>query len=371
MAYLGIDIDRARGVVTELRSVASAATEVVEVIEKGERLADLTTSASSLMPRVGSDCVAAATAIEAAIDIVRAYRLTLDALGWSGRRFNAGASERAAVPWNRVEQIASHNSYAVSGGVAALGAIGVRSFELDMHRGAPTRIPPPSVTPGAAWSTLTRAGLDHLSHGGSEPGDWQVYHHSLDTHSEYELLSEGLEAVASLDTQEPITVFLDNKDRFGGAHDSAALDRLLDDVFGDRLWGPAELHGREPHAPDLRSVVDSAGWPTIDELRGHVIVVLTDELGGYDRLHGRAFVAPSPVFADANASDGVTHLAEPNAVFYNADMRFISAQQLGAIAAGGSVVRTYFGPPCATESAVNYRAVDVEPGRPLCASPGS
>lgn len=377
MAYYGIDLERAQDLANALRRVRADVAPIEQLILDGELLADLPTGCGAELERIGDDAGRSASEIDVALAIVEGFRLRLSGFAAAMVHRHTGTSAGAIAPrwdaeadrpWNEVHQVASHNTYRVPGGIAALHRLGVRSFELDIHRGAPTRILR-HVAPWSGVQTIVAIAADAVDHGPGRPGDWRVYHDSTSAASEYGHLSDGLIALASVRDTEPLTVFVDNKDGFGGDHSGEAFDALLEQVFGARLFGPAELRARAPRAETLHDAVEQAGWPTVAELDGRVIVVLTDEIGGYDRRDGRAFVAPRPTFAEGEG--GALHLPEHDAVFYNADARRMGSAELAAVQATGSVIRTYFGPRCGDGPAIaepNYRAVDVLPGRTQCAA---
>jgi hypothetical protein len=98
-------------------------------------------------------------------------------------------------------------------------------------------------------------------------------------HRLHDFLRVCAAAHRALPEHEVITLFLDIKDgfpaRITSAHSRARFDALLDHHLGDHLYRPADLMARDPDAGSLREVVQGAGWPTLRELRGKFIVVLT------------------------------------------------------------------------------------------------
>ncbi len=373
MVYYRIDRVAARRLTASLRDVERQSESIQQLIAEAELLADLATATRLPLDQIAADARTSADQIDAALRIVDGFRVRLHAVfalspapdpTQLAPLWDAAPQRR----WNQVHQVASHNSYLVPGGVDALFAGGVRSFELDIHRGAPTdfaRFP----IPGTGPATLVAIAADHLTHDGGRPDDWRVYHSSADSTSEYEYLSDGLAAIVVLDTTDPLTIFVDNKDPFAASHNGPAFDRLLEATLGDRLYGPAELIARAPGAHTVRQAIDQAGWPTVDELEGRILVVVTAELMGYDSAAGRAFVAPAPTFAaDSHA---VTHVPQDDAIFYNANALTHGSAELIAVQGTGSIVRTYFGPRCeppmgAAAARANYRATDLSPGEQSC-----
>lgn len=431
MGYLGIDTVGSRRLAIGLANLRPALAAAGALVTEAELLADLDSGVIGLLDEIDRSLAAISATITRAVDEAEGFRLPVS---WTGPPFpapspkpgpatgrpvvgsglaSAGpgsvptptptptpfpvvaagtrpeppaarpASPRwnatPSTPWNQVHQEASHNSYEVTGGIAALHRHGVRSFELDIHRGAPTDLWP---GPAPSWMALLGPAvlgpalsiwLDARSHGGGRPDDWQVYHHSADPGSEYEYLSDGLRAIAELESSDPVTVFVDNKDRFGGTHDSEQLDRLLVAALGAKLFTPGDLLDRAPHAGSLQQAVDRAGWPTADELEGRVLVVLTAEVEGYERDGAIAFVAANPVFA-TDASGERVHVASPNVVFYNESAAALDQHEIAAVQGGGNVLRTYGASVdgCPGEPAPNYRAVDhtfPEPPERRCPRP--
>jgi len=77
------------------------------------------------------------------------------------------------------------------------------------------------------------------------------------------------------------------------------IDALARDTFGKRLLTPDDVRGKRR---TLRAAVLEDGWPTLEETRGNVLIVLnvagTPELGdlyldGHSSLRGRAMFVPS------------------------------------------------------------------------------
>lgn len=358
MSYLGIDVARAADLATALRQAGDRVGPIRRLVAEAETLAEVTAGIDGRLDEVETVFTTMAAAIRVATRTAAAFRLPLHVAGKvrgvvSPPRWNA----HPAMRWSDVFQESSHNSFVVDGGIGELFVAGVRSFELDIHRGAPTDFFSSVPWPFAPLAIYA----DHRSHGGGEPGDWQVYHHSGDTTSEYEYLSVGLAEIASLDSADPLTIFLDNKDPLGGVHSSTQLDRLLREQLGDRLFTPTDLMASARGAMTLTEAIEQAGWPTVDQLQGRVMVVLTDDVGGYDPIGGAAFVASKPRFVEG-PTGRLQHLADPNVVIYNQAESNLSAEQLELIQSGGSLARTYFGERCehpwSAESAPNFRAVD-------------
>lgn len=350
MGYLGIDRQAARNLAATLRLTAGKVDEVLHHVVLARTVADLAVPVDGMLHQIYADCRQSAAQIDRSLSLLDGYMLALP--WWDPTALSASAhrwprwNAASNVPWNHVQQDSSHNTYAVSGGVAELYRAGVRSFELDIHRGVATDFGPLSTRP---WSVA----IDHVTHGGGSEEDWQVYHSSVDPDSEYDTLRDGLSAVAALPEDDPLTLFIDVKDDFGGPHTSEQLDELLVEAFDDRLYLPAD-HARR------------SAWPTVGELTGRVIVVLTGSVARYDSEHPAAFVASPPAFVEI---DGVTHhVPEPGRVFYNMHERFLSRAELDALVATGSIVRTYGHRDCGADERPHshYRASDISPNTPHC-----
>lgn len=79
---------------------------------------------------------------------------------------------------------------------------------------------------------------------------------------------------------EVITVVLEVKDfdsaNFDDQHSIAELDALLNRVLGSHLFRPRDLFARcVPGTTSLRACLKAAGWPTLVDLRGKFIFVVT------------------------------------------------------------------------------------------------
>ena len=368
MGYLGIDVEQARALIESLRVGAEWGDQAHELMTSAATMADLPMPCVLELDALNVDLALIANLIDRAIVVLTRFEIRLDHLttqsmtpepirtpvpgvtSASVALPNGTQSHALPVQWDAgldsawvdVHQAASHNSYAVVGGVDVLFDHGVRAFELDIHHEPPghERI----------------AGADAVS-------GWHVYHVLGWSHREYRSLTQGLAAVAALDSREPITLFVDNKDDFGGSHSARAFDDALHQAFGDRLYRPGDFLARSPEALSLVDAAEQSGWPTVRELEGRVLVVLTDNVGGYPERDQLAFVAPPPSFT--LIAGQIAHEPDPGAVFYNADARRISTAEVQALHATNTVLRTYFNPLCPERFVdeepveINYRAVDV------------
>lgn len=144
------------------------------------------------------------------------------------------------------------------------GALDIRSLEIDVH------------------------GKDGL------PGDWEVYHVDTGTATHVKYLSDYLELFYAYHTTNPqhevITIWLDGRGIFSprrpGLPDYEDMDTLLLGTFGsDVIFSPEDLWARCPSTTKrfLQDAVDfnfgsSCTWPTLEELRGKFIFVLTGDV---------------------------------------------------------------------------------------------
>ena len=379
MGYVGIDVENAGVLVAALRSAASTAATARSLVADAAFLADVPAPCVVALDGIEQDFIHLANRIEWAVSMVMEFRLNLhelaerpvtpqpvrtpvpemapaspgplDVAHGRGRAAQWNAGPASAL--NDVRQVASHNSYVVPGGVDVLYEQGVRAFEIDIHHH-----PPLLATPRMRTDSMAP--------------DWSVYHVLGWSHREYETLSQGLAAIASLDSSDPVTVFIDNKDDFGAVHTGDAFDQVLRDELGELLFTPGDLLSGSAGSASLLAAVQRDGWPTIEQLQGRVIVVLTDNIEGYDGTDRLAFVAERPSFAAAPG--GVVHEPRADAVFYNADARRISQPEIEAVHATGTLLRTYFNRRCAEQifgqdaTEPNYRAVDVAVDGSICES---
>lgn len=203
--------------------------------------------------------------------------------------------------YNQVQQISSHNSFDeddLKPGLYEQAEARVRSFELDIHQGAP---------------------------GGDSPrSDWDVYHSIGDTGDHCGRLSECLAILKRWHDDNPnhevITIFLQLVDPWqSGGHMPVDLDdnRLAQDLPG-LIYRPQELLRRCPGAASLQEAVTRCGWPTLTSLRGRVIIVLNGDIGtvaNYGPYGGKlCFIQPQNIsFADLRSPQW------QNAVFYNCE----------------------------------------------------
>lgn len=227
--------------------------------------------------------------------------------------------------YNQVRQKSVHNSFQRSEGVYdQLFYWRVRSLEADIHTGHP-------------FDTDMR------------PDDWFVYHFTFDPYSSVHKLSQFLQMCAgfhrAVPDHEVVTLFLDIKDGFPRTIDAARsrrrFDERLEAQLGDALFRPADLQARDPAAGSLTDVVQGAGWPTLAELRGKFIVVLTGselQLGNYIGVGESA--VDRAAFVSGNAKKKADIGADRDVVIYNMSKDHVALAQ--DVAKRGYVSRAYY-----------------------------
>jgi hypothetical protein len=231
---------------------------------------------------------------------------------------------------NEVQQKATHNSYQRDESVFdQLLYHGVRALEFDLHT---SRI------------------------GRSVPQDWFVYHvlpSPEDTNCAR--FSDCLRVVKAfhdaMPEHEVVTLWLDIKDDLREAgHAAGDLDSAIARVFDrDAVLRPADLMARCPGATSLRqAVTGGCAWPTLEELRGKIVLALTggsscgsgSELGDYAATEPReraAFIAPS-------IDDGcpfASYRAREDVIFFNMNAEY--STNAPAVHAAGLLGRVYEG----------------------------
>lgn len=237
-----------------------------------------------------------------------------------------------ALPYDRWRQKSVHNAYDRRESIhAQLTEHGFRSLELDIHE--------------------SRLGI------GAKERDWWVYHYDLPgfDDSSCDTLGECFAEIDAFRSEAPLhdvlTVFVDLKEAFERpTHGPRELDaRIRSSLPAGSLYEPADALARCPEASHLRAAVSgSCGWPTLGELRGRVIVVLTG--GDLCRPDSplRAYLDGT---SSARAAFVATELSEdcdldtqarvPEAVFFN--LRGDALHQAEQIARLGLVSRGFSG----------------------------
>jgi hypothetical protein len=228
------------------------------------------------------------------------------------------ADGRATVRLNEVRAGSSHNSYdsTVYGNMFLTWIFEqrVRSIELDIH-------------------SQTDGGTDTY-------GTWEVYHQSpgnnclfADQHVNGNF-AQCLAAVRSWHDWHPlhevITSYVDADDpaifdpsRGRGVPD---FDAQVDAVLGaGNIYKPATFvaracAGHPAPAPDLQTAVANCGWPTLAELRGKFILIMTDQSTDPYRLYGPPLARSAYSAMEISNDPGwYPHLPsyDLNQVFYN------------------------------------------------------
>ena len=210
--------------------------------------------------------------------------------------------------YNEVRQKSIHNAYQRVESIGEqIGRWGVRSIELDLH---------------------------------GSGRDWEVYHWLLDSESSIDSLSEGLALLRGIHRADPthdaLTVFLDLKTSFsgqkrrvpkgpkklrrptivGGQYTAQRLDELIR-TFLSRKWlyTPGALRSRAPTASTLQEAAMIGSWPTMRELRGKFLFVLT---GPRVRLEHYRSALDGPVAFVAPRVDRPRQVeSNPEAVMFN------------------------------------------------------
>ena len=227
--------------------------------------------------------------------------------------------------YNEVRQKSAHNAFQQLEGIYDQVVYWrIRSLELDLHRGK-------------------------LGHGGLK-GDWYIYHGAHNPNTTVHRLSDFLRLCRgirrAIQRHEVITVFLDIRDAFHATPTASqsgdALDRLLIKELGEhRLYRPKDLLDRSPGSASLQASVRAAGWPTLADLRGKILFVLT----GPKDLLGTYLGAKSPGDRVAFLSSRVDHASEvpgtsPDIVFFNMSAR--KARLASKVQRLGFVSRAYY-----------------------------
>ncbi len=205
-----------------------------------------------------------------------------------------------------------------------LGAQGVRQFELDVH-----------------WNP----GLGAL----------EVYHVPLlDEGTTCRLLTDCLGALKAWSDvnpgHHPLFVFIEAKDDMAWLfeNDEAPqevslmdhhhrIDEAIRSVWpADRLLEPAEVQG---DAPTLRDAILERGWPTLGEVRDHLVVVFLERGEHRDRYLQAGGSGQGPamfVVADPGSDDEWP----PHAAIFAADDPVKHGAAITAAAQAGFIVRT-------------------------------
>jgi hypothetical protein len=238
------------------------------------------------------------------------------------------AAPAQSVALNRVVMKSTHNAYERGEPLFdQLAFHQIRSVEVDIHAG--------------------KAGV------AAPAGEWFVYHTDVagQQDSSCKHLSDCLQQVMAfhrvVPKHEMISIMVDLKDALVGAQSMDALDALLQRELGAALYAPADMVKHCPGATALApSVTGACSFPTIADLRGRILVILTGapsckgtgQLATYAGASGTgrpAFICPG---FDANCSFR-DYAATKNSVFYN--MSFGQSSIASNVAAAGFIGRVY------------------------------
>jgi hypothetical protein len=176
---------------------------------------------------------------------------------------NAGAAENRSARYNEVYRAATHNSYWVNrSNIGEAYASGVQERLLDQ----------------LLFDHVRALEID-IHKDDSSAGDWRVYHTDRESNSLCTPLKECLKQLQLFHYANPshevVTVVLELKEligfNFDDSHTPADLDRLLDATLGSLLYRPRDFLARCPIGATMKECARSAGWPTIQELRGRFI----------------------------------------------------------------------------------------------------
>jgi hypothetical protein len=208
----------------------------------------------------------------------------------SGSTEGTTGPEPAGLRYADVRQKSAHNSYQRDEApFDQLVYHRIRSVELDVHVGK-------TFEP-------------------TEDGVWYVYHTDvIDDDTWCVRLGHCLDAFGAFADaaadHEVLTLWIDFKDDWDAGHGPDELDDALQAAFGDALISGPELLALAgcPEASSVQAgLLDPAcGWPTLEALRGRVLVVLTGAASVlrvyHDAAGRRALVAPAGSALDDAAS---------------------------------------------------------------------
>lgn len=170
--------------------------------------------------------------------------------------------------YNDVEMKASHNTFQIAWPLTTLRAEGGWEFPV-YDRGC------------------RAVELDVAQYAGPAPGNymqWSVQHdedYSLHNRQLSQFLAElraWSEATPGHDVLTVLVCLKHVADHAGfPAQLDAYVDAFLDGPGRPRLYTPGDLLARAPGAADLRTAARREGWPTLSELRGRFVVMLTGD----------------------------------------------------------------------------------------------
>lgn len=230
------------------------------------------------------------------------------------------------VRYNEIRQKSVHNSFQRSEGIADQFLYWrIRSMEIDVHHKDPLR-------------------------NEIRGGDWSVHHDWYDPLSAVSRLSQFLDIMRGLNRLNPdhevCTLFIDIKDPFPanprGRHGAVAFDALLKKHLGSTLYTPRRLANRARGAKTLRESIERRGWPTLGELRGKFIVVLTGSPTQLEHYAANDDVALDRLAFVSCPVDARAHIpGKGDQIFFNVNGEEKGAF-VGPICDTGYVCRAYY-----------------------------
>lgn len=131
-------------------------------------------------------------------------------------------------------------------------------------------------------------------------GDWFVFHHLFDRKTQFKYLSDALDILVEYQNKTPdhpiLTVFMDMSS-FSKKQTPEKLNALLLSKLGSHIFKPKDLLSFCKNTQTLQKAVSKCGWPTLKQLKGKIIFVLTSgDLNDYLKQSSEAvaFVASKP-----------------------------------------------------------------------------
>jgi hypothetical protein len=246
---------------------------------------------------------------------------------------DAGPVRRSDIRLNEIQSIGTHNSYHILEGPPAHPAMdyqhaplgeqldaGVRHFELDIHREAGTGAilvyHVKSIDEASSCHDLRECLLQLRA--------WSDAHRD---HHALVVILEPTDAIGRLVAEsggDPA----DTGELLWDGH-IAEIDAILTEAWPDRLWTPKDLGRGGP----VYARIEREGWPTVDETRGGLFVVINDT--GAIRDEYRATVAENERAAFVFGAVG-----EPDVAFFKADNPRGDPDGMKAALEAGLILRT-------------------------------
>ena len=131
-----------------------------------------------------------------------------------------------------------------------------------------------------------------------------------------------------------ITLFSDKKQHWRPGQSPADLDNMLTEILGDKIFTPSEMRSRGPGYSTLREAAQAGAWPTMEELKGRIIIVLnggapglaaqTQNRYGDDRGDDAVIFLGPKITKDKHITGKPKHYSRysaDNSIFYNIDYK--------------------------------------------------